>query len=741
MAIRNNIFFNCSDETSPEILQYNDIFFIPGSIAFYNNQCWIDSQIESDLVPLSDVTFNNFETCEQCEENNLSGVVLSGCSNSQLAIVTFSTLDVPLIGSIVNYDNSCWEVLSLTGATTNISPLLNSYDICDICEDFITEGPFYESALFVNCCDPTDTKIFNIVVSNFGYPFGDTVVFNSKCYSFVEIMGGVVQGSFEFPQYLNCESCINIIPCGSPTPTPSVTPTLTPTSSVTPTLTPTTSVTPTPTKTPFLTPTASLTTTTTTRPSFRNECEPITLFPLGIVCDVTDPTTPTSLDGVVNLLITGGTPPYSIVWSNGVVNTTTLTNLQSGNYTATVVDYYGDFTASTICSVVAPSPTPTPTPTLTPTPSSTPAPMTGICVTFIVEGQPYQFEFEYYTSINGYPAWTASTTSTPITNSGGVLTMSWFNQVPPLVSGYRITGFSSLSFYAASTSLVAPPVTGWSIVGSSPGVTGISVVSGDCPVYPEMILSVFTNNTTCELSSDGSICIIGAGGSGNYLYSIDNISYLSSNCFYNLPSGSYTVYLRDTTTLITLSQNVVISNNGISQTISLEYTQISSVTVINTASSQRIVKQFTLNTGIIPVGVTVNLGFAISNLFELYEPGDGNNTGTQIAITKNAVPLSITAGSVSNSISNRPLCSPYKIQSELSGSTSSTSVISTDILVVTLTSQVTITDPFSDNCNTRLDNTLGVVGSISYSGLGDCTVINTGNMNMTNQVTRTLGSL
>jgi hypothetical protein len=163
--------------------------------------------------------------------------------------------------------------------------------------------------------------------------------------------------------------------------------------------------------------------------------------------------------------------------------------------------------------------------------------------------------------------------------------------------------------------------------------------------------------------------------------------------------------------------------------------------VLLTPTTQRIVKQFTLNTGIIPVGVTVNLGFAISNLFELYEPGDGNNAGTQISITKNAVPLSITAGSVSNSISNRPLCSPYQIQTELSGSSASTSVISTDILVVTLTSQVTITDPFSDNCNTRLDNTLSVVGSISYSGLGDCTVINTSNMNMTNQVTRTLGSL
>jgi hypothetical protein len=147
------------------------------------------------------------------------------------------------------------------------------------------------------------------------------------------------------------------------------------------------------------------------------------------------------------------------------------------------------------------------------------------------------------------------------------------------------------------------------------------------------------------------------------------------------------------------------------------------------------VKQFTLNTGVIPVGVTVNLGFAISNLFELFQPGNGNNTGTEITITKNAVPISITAGSVSNNTANRPLCSPSQIQSQLSGSSASTSVISTDILVVTLASQVKITSDVRGNCNTRLDNTLGVVGSISYSGLGNCTVINTGNMNMTNQVT------
>lgn len=743
MAIRNNIFFNCSDESSSVVLQYNDIFFIPGTIASFDNQCWIDSGVNSSLVPVSDVTFDNYETCQECEESTLNGVVLQNCVTSDLAVVTFSNETTPSLGSFVNYDNSCWEVLSLTAATTNVSTQLNSYPSCEICESFIPEGePQYTKTNFVNCCNPTDTKVFNVVLSNFGFPFGNTVVFNNKCYSLVDVtLVGVIQGSYVFPQYQNCDSCKDVIPCGTPTPTPSVTATLTPTPSITPTISSSPTTTPTPTRTPFLTQSASYTTTTTTRPNFRNECEPITLFPLGVECDVTEPTTSSSFDGIVNLIITGGTPPYSIVWSNGIVNSTTLTNLQSGSYTASVIDYYGDFSATTTCEVVAPSPTPSNTPTLTPTPSSTPQPMTGICVTFSVEGQPYQFQFEYYTNINGYPAWTASTTNTPITSVGGMLTMSWVIATPPSVSGYRITGFDSSTWFASSTTTSVPPIVGWSIVGSSPGVTNISVVSGDCPLYPDLNMSVFTNDTSCEISNDGSICITGVGGSGNYVYSIDNVLYVTSNCFYNLPSGSYTVYLRDTTTLEVITQNVVISNIGNSQTVLLQYSQVSSNTIINTSTTQRIVKQFTLNTSSIPVGVTVNLGFAISNLFEIWEPGDGNNAGTQVVINKNGSPISIVPGSVTNTLTNRPNCSPYKIQGGLSAATASTSVVSTDTITVTLTSQVTITDPFSDNCNTRLENSLNVVGSISYSGIDSCIVIDTANMNMTNKVTRTLGFL
>ena len=739
MAIRNNIFVNCSDETSSVVLQYNDIFFVVGTIAFYDNQCWVDTRVNSDLVPVSDVTFDNYETCEDCEENNLQGYVLENCQNSDLAVVSFSNTEEPQIGTFVLYDNACWEVISTTGATTNVSSQLNSFDSCEICENYIPEGPQYEKAQFVNCCEPSDTIIFNVVLANFGFPFGTTVVFNNKCYSFQDtIVSGVIQGSFVFPQFLDCNSCSDQKPCGSPTPTPSSTPTQTPTPSVTPTISLSATNTPTPTKTPFLTPSPSLTTTTTTRAAFRNECDPITLFPLGLECVVTDPSTPEALNGVINLNITGGTPPYTIVWSNGVVNTTILTNLQSGSYTASVIDYYGDFSATTTCDVVAPSPTPTTTPTPTPTPSTTPEPIGNLCLSLLVEGQPYQFEFSGFTTINGYPAWTAETTNTPITTVGSGLTLSWVIGSP---SGYRITGFDNNSWYLSTTSTSVPPVSGWVVNGSSPNVTNVSLVVGDCPLYTELVATVYTNNTTCELSSDGSICVVAGGGSGNYEYSIDNVLYLTSNCFYNLSSGSYTVYVKDTITSIIISQNVVISNVGNSQTVVLQYTQTSSTILINTPASQRIQKVFDLNTSSIPVGVTVNLGFIISNLFEVWEPGDGNNVGTQIVIEKNGSPITITPASTSNTLTNRPNCSPYKIQGYNSGSTASTSVVSTDTIQVKLTSQVTITDPFTDNCNTRLENQLGVVGSFSYAGLDDCVVISSGNVNMINNVARTLGFL
>jgi len=121
--------------------------------------------------------------------------------------------------------------------------------------------------------------------------------------------------------------------------------------------------------------------------SLQNECNVITIFPMVIECIGVNPSTPTASDGQMTVSITGGTPPYTIIWSNGNISPA-IQNLSVGEYSVTVIDYYGDFSVETTCElsvevdcsfsayvqnfVVEPTPTPTLTRTLTPSPTQTP---------------------------------------------------------------------------------------------------------------------------------------------------------------------------------------------------------------------------------------------------------------------------------------------------------------------------------------------------------------------------------
>lgn len=119
-----------------------------------------------------------------------------------------------------------------------------------------------------------------------------------------------------------------------------------------------------------------------------NECDVITIFPMDVECLVVHPSTLNSSDGIASLSITGGTPPYDIVWEDGSVGPI-INNLSVGEYNATITDYYGDFTIQTTCVLtgetdcsfnisveefIFPTPTPTVTSTPTPTPGVTPTP-------------------------------------------------------------------------------------------------------------------------------------------------------------------------------------------------------------------------------------------------------------------------------------------------------------------------------------------------------------------------------
>jgi hypothetical protein len=106
---------------------------------------------------------------------------------------------------------------------------------------------------------------------------------------------------------LNVESSVS---CPTPTTTP--TPTVTPTNTITPTVTPTNTITPTTTPTQTKTPTNSQAFT------LKNECDVFTLFDMGVRCNpIVQPKTSSSLDGILSLIVTGGTSPYSYYWAGG----------------------------------------------------------------------------------------------------------------------------------------------------------------------------------------------------------------------------------------------------------------------------------------------------------------------------------------------------------------------------------------------------------------------------------------
>jgi hypothetical protein len=119
---------------------------------------------------------------------------------------------------------------------------------------------------------------------------------------------------------------------------------------------------------------------------YSNECGVITILPMTVECNSTNPSSYTASDGEVSLLILGGTAPYEVTWLEYNEITPTLKGLKNGSYTATTVDAYGDYTVTTVCEIDTPQdcsfevsieefilpPTPTPTPTQTPTNTQTP---------------------------------------------------------------------------------------------------------------------------------------------------------------------------------------------------------------------------------------------------------------------------------------------------------------------------------------------------------------------------------
>lgn len=419
--------------------------------------------------------------------------------------------------------------------------------------------------------------------------------------------------------------------------------------------------------------------------SFRNECTPITLLNLNVQCgSYIQPSTSTSFDGSVSVIISGGTSPYTITWSNGVTQSvnsgSTITNLNIGSYIATVVDYWGDYTAVTTCILTGLTTTTTSTTTTT-----TQVPYSNeFCMSFTQNGSTNLINFVYGGLFNGQPYWVSDD---PIgyTITGNTLGTEW-----------RVNGFSNPSY--ASTN-AQPPNSVWNTLGFGTPAT-ITTTDGSCTpiilspmIYsspePNNIINLKLSKNEPLCGCDGSITILSSNGTPPYSYSIDNgVSYKNSPIFDNLCEGLYTISVNDddgnsSNSSISLSKpplptQYTISLNKKSKIISNDSSTKTKITDISFLVSPKL-----------PNGAYITFDIIHNNTFKCAPVFSAASLVTNTTFTKNSLPVNLTISGVSTGTTTNtyPGCQDQSIYvSTYTENWASVEINSTDEFVLSTTS-------------------------------------------------------
>ena len=433
--------------------------------------------------------------------------------------------------------------------------------------------------------------------------------------------------------------------------TPTQTPTLTRTPNSTPTNTPTQTRTPTQTKTPNLTPTNTPTNTKTPTPTpnptntpqptqvykLSNDCDVFTLFPLGIECiTLANVSSAISPNGSLSLKITGGTSPYTISWSNGQ-KTKTISGLGPGSYEAQVIDYYGDYTATTICSLLAPTPSPTPTLTTTPTPTPS-GTYPNLCLSIVTCPAIVPIQFTSSSIQNGKPSWSSSAGYLIVWN---VTLQQWE------IQNYTVSGGILVSKTAS-----IPPLSGWFVLGGTSSPT-VAMTLGTCPSYAPLNTTIQKTDSDC--SNNGSIVIATCGVQSPYQYSKDGGSTLTtSNIFNNLSPQTYNLIVKDSLGNTSTATSTISSNSAGVTSYGLLISNYNTTTIndgyIRSSWSVNVVPP-------IPQGTQISFKIIVNSTQIVNGPGSGT-TSSLTNIYSGDTLISATSSDSNTNINTRPNCSP-----------------------------------------------------------------------------------
>lgn len=480
-----------------------------------------------------------------------------------------------------------------------------------------------------------------------------------------------------------------------------------------------------------------------------NTCSVVTIFPLTVECNPTNASTNISTDGSIELYVNGGTAPYSITWQNGQ-HGQNLNNLSAGTYTATVVDYYGDYTATTECEVGYDSFFLS---KLDNCKTGTPIYLTGYTFdnniyTFgEIEGC-YEFDTTVLYTSQSYSSLTVNNIydtclecqgpdPTPVAeidmclsnDASGEGVQYTFTTVSVDVNGNFVwqSGLMTLQYNTNGYWEITPWLPGGTMrlyqspasnypLGLWTNSNGTftytwSMDEGVCTTLP---ISLSANPTDPNCAGEtGTVNLTAQGGTPPYQYSIQGITPLqSTGLFTNLSTGTYTGLVQDNngdTANTTFTINV--GGSGQLYTVSLTRGNISTT---NNTVNNSLTKSYNYNVNIspsLPAGLTVSFNIRVNHSREKYGKQPNSNSVTfsdTFTVNKNGTPVSTNNSPVLGTLGR--ICGEY---------VGSISTYTTTTSTITMTGSDTV----SGSLSTTVDlNTLGNDCSCKTGGDYDTTL-------------------
>jgi SprB repeat/Secretion system C-terminal sorting domain len=267
-------------------------------------------------------------------------------------------------------------------------------------------------------------------------------------------------------------------------------------------------------------------------------------------------------NGAVITEISGGTTPYTYLWSNGAT-TPTITDVASGEYHVTVTDVNGCF--SHTFATVAPSSAPSIR--LTSTNVACNGQTNGTANAIVTGGiAPYTYLWSNSATSDALTGLAAGVYGLTVTDANNCVSTSSVTITQPAVLAVAtskvdaLCGLANASATATVSGGTAPYQYTWSNGGLTPTITGLAsgiftIVVKDnnlCSAVGSVTvvstpgitaLSVTTTAVKCFGGNDGSAAAVATGGTAPYVYTWSNTATGATAT--GLVSGSYSVTVRD----------------------------------------------------------------------------------------------------------------------------------------------------------------------------------------------------